>query len=94
MYLKQTNTHSPIKYSVTFNCAISQSIPQHFTFHNIILLILRHYGERMGIHSCKCIHQMGASKRVQIQRTEPHRLLAIYSPAFYVAHHRVRPIAC
>jgi len=84
----------PIKYSVSFNRAISQYVPQHFTFHNIILLILRHYGERMGIHSCKCIHQMGASKRVQIQRTEPHRLLAIYSPAFYVAHHRVRPIAC
>ena len=89
-----TVTVIPIKHSVSFNCAISQYIPQHFTFHNIVLLILRHYGEGMGIHSCKCIHQMGASKRVQIQRTEPHRLLAIYSPAFYVAHHRVWPIAC
>lgn len=37
---------------------------------------------------------MGASKWVQIQRTEPHRLLAIHSPAFYVAHHSVRPTAC
>jgi len=89
-----TVTVIPIKHFVSFNCAISQYIPQHFTFHNIILLILRHYGEGMGIHSCKCIHQMGASKWVQIQRTEPHWLLAIYSPAFYVAHHRVWPIAC
>jgi hypothetical protein len=85
---------TPIKYSVNSNHAISQYISQHFTFYNVIFFILRHYGERVGIHSCKCVHQMGASKRVQIQRTEPHRLLAIYSPAFYVAHHIVGPIAC
>ena len=96
-HTSETKTHSlPYQSSILLVLIVPFHNTFHkiFTFHNIILLILRHYGERMGIHSCKCIHQMGASKRVQIQRTEPHRLLAIHSPAFYVAHHRVRPIAC
>ena len=82
------------KYCVSFNCAISLYVSQHFTFHNIILLILWHYGERVGIQSCKCIYQMRASKWIQIKGTEPHWLLAIHGPAFYIAHHTVQLTAC